>query len=394
MELRDFFVLAAGQNGRNDGFAERTTAFIQPVYAREDFSCVHGCIHFLEIRVAAAAVSARQRRIFAEIAQNVMPQALGRGAVECHLLEAFAVARDELLTGCLVNGFVLGFVAALNQKLGHAHILSAVQQNTVGRLTVSTGTAGFLIVALHIFRHIIVDNERYVGFVDTHAECVGCDHNGLAVVQKIVLILAALLGIEARVIAGGGQTAAKQQIADLLHVFAGGAVDDAAFILALVQQLQQLHALGGRLFDSKIQIWTVKTGGLDEGFVQTECLHNVVTNLSCCGCRKRGNERPLRQFGEKVENFEVAWTKILSPLRDTVRFIDCDHRNRYALGKFEKRGSGQAFRRNIQQFVLPSSGEVQRVAEFLRTHRTVDARGRNACFHKRTDLILHQRNER
>jgi len=55
---------------------------------------------------------------------------------------------------------------------------------------------------------------------------------------------------------------------------------------------------------------------------------------------------------------------------------------------------GQAFRRNIQQFVLPSSGEVQRVAEFLRTHRTVDARGRNACFHKRTDLILHQRNER
>ena len=66
--------------------------------------------------------------------------------------------------------------------------------------------------------------------------------------------------IEARVIAGGGQTAAEQQIADLLHVFAGGAVDDAAFILALVQQLQQLHALGGRLFDSKIQIWTVKTG--------------------------------------------------------------------------------------------------------------------------------------
>ena len=128
--------------------------------------------------------------------------------------------------------------------------------------------------------------------------------------------------------------------------------------------------------------------------MQTECLHNVVTHLSRCGCRKRGNERPLGQFGEKVEDFEVAWTKILSPLRNTVRFIDCDHRNRYALGKFEKRGSGQAFRRNIQQLVLSSSGEVQCIAEFLRTHRTVDARGRNACFHKRTDLILHQRNER
>ena len=55
-----------------------------------------------------------------------MSQALGRGAVECHLPQAFAVARDELLTGCLVNGFVLGFVAALNQKLGHTHILSAI----------------------------------------------------------------------------------------------------------------------------------------------------------------------------------------------------------------------------------------------------------------------------
>ena len=126
MKLCDFFVLTAGQNGRNDGFAERTAAFIQPVYAREDFSCVHGCIHFLEIRVAAAAVSARHGRIFTEIAQDVMPQALGGGAVERHLLEAFAVARDELLPGCLVNGFVLGFVAALDQKLGHTHILSAI----------------------------------------------------------------------------------------------------------------------------------------------------------------------------------------------------------------------------------------------------------------------------
>ena len=110
-------------------------------------------------------------------------------------------------------------------------------------------------------------------------------------------------GIEARVIAGGGQTTAEQQIADLLHVFAGGAVDDATFILALIQQLQQLHALGRRLFDSKIQIWTVKTGGLDERFVQTECLHNVVTHLSRCGCRKRGNERPLRQFKRESREF-------------------------------------------------------------------------------------------
>ena len=323
-----------------------------------------------------------------------MPQALGRGAVKCHLPQAFAVARDELLTGCLVNGFVLSFVAALDEELSHTHILSAVQQDAVGGLAVTTGAAGLLIVALHIFRHIIVDNERHVGFVDTHAECVGRDHDRLAVVQKIVLILAAFLGIEARVIAGGGQAAAEQQAADLLHVFAGGAVHDAAFILALVQKLQQLHALGGRLFDSKIQIWTVKTGGLDERFVQTERLHDVVAHLGGGRCGECGNERPFGQCGEKVEDFEVAWTKILSPLRDTVRLIHGYHRNGHALCKFEERGRGQAFRRNIQQLVLPSSGEVQRVAEFLRTHRTVDARGRNACFHKRADLILHQRNER
>ena len=61
MELRDFFVLTAGQNGRNNGFAERTAAFIQSVHTREDFARVHGCVHFLEIGVAAAAVSARYR---------------------------------------------------------------------------------------------------------------------------------------------------------------------------------------------------------------------------------------------------------------------------------------------------------------------------------------------
>ena len=239
-----------------------------------------------------------------------------------------------------------------------------------------------------------MDNERHVGFVDTHAECVGSNHNGLAVVQKIVLILAALLGIEARVIAGGGQAAAEQQAADLLHVFAGGAVHDAALVLALVQKLEQLHALGGGLFDCEIQVGTVKTGGLDERFVQTERLHDVVAHLGGGRCGECGNERPLGQCGEKIEDLQVARTEILSPLRDTVRLIHGYHRNRHALCKFEERGRGQALGRNVQQLVLASSGEIQCIAELLEAHRAVDARSGDTGLDQRTDLIFHQRNER
>ena len=54
-----------------------------------------------------------------------------------------------------------------------------------------------------------MNDKRHVGLVNTHAECVGSDHDGFAVVQKIVLILAALVRIETRVIACGGQTTAK-----------------------------------------------------------------------------------------------------------------------------------------------------------------------------------------
>ena len=111
-----------------------------------------------------------------------------------------------------------------------------------------------------------------------------------------------------------------------------------------------------------------------KGSCRPSACNNVVTNLSCCGCRKRGNERPLRQFGEKVEDFEVADENPVPIERVQCASSTVTIEIGTRFGKFEKRGSGQAFRRNIQQLVLPSSGEVQRVAEFLRTHRTVDAR--------------------
>ena len=77
---------AAGEDGGDDRFAEMQPPLVQTVDAGEDFPRVHRCVHFLEIRVAVAAVTAAERRFFTEIVQDIPPQTVGRGGVEGHLL--------------------------------------------------------------------------------------------------------------------------------------------------------------------------------------------------------------------------------------------------------------------------------------------------------------------
>jgi hypothetical protein len=72
------------------------------------------------------------------------------------------------------------------------NVLAAVKQNAVGWAAVAPCAPGLLVVALHVFWHIVMRNERYVGFVYSHAESICRNHYLRAVVQKILLVVAPL----------------------------------------------------------------------------------------------------------------------------------------------------------------------------------------------------------
>ena len=155
----------------------------------------------------------------------------------------------EPLDLLLPEGFIL-LIAELRIRLHMINkipcglnILMPKQQNTIGVLTVATGTTSLLIIALEILRHIVVDNKAYIGFVDSHTESVGRDHDLLAVVDEIILILAAFLITQPRMIARCGKALFAQQSADLLHSFACRAIDDPRVVHSGEQKVQKLLGL-------------------------------------------------------------------------------------------------------------------------------------------------------
>ena len=285
-------------------------------------------------------------------------------------------------------------MTVLDEELRRADVLPVVEQDAVRRFAVAPGAARLLIIAFHVLRHIIMTYKGHVGLVDAHAEGVGRDHDGLAVIEEIVLIGEAFLGVESGVVARGRQAAAQQHIAHLFDRLARRAVDDAAFVAPLHEVGEQGGGLGGRLFDREVQIGAVEAGRDDERLFQAERTDNIVADLGGRGRGKGGHERALGQGGEKVEDFQVARTEILSPLRNAVRLVHRHHGNRHAPREIEEKRRGQAFGRDIEQLVLAASGEVQRIAHFLEGHGAVDAGRRDTGFVQCADLILHQRNQR
>ena len=393
-ETADLLALAACEHGGDDDFAEMQPPLVETVDAGQDLARVHRRVYFFKIRVAVSAVTAADGRFFTEVVEDIPAQTVGRRCVERHLTEALHIALDERTARFLVDGVVVVLVAVLDEKFRSTHILPVVQQDAVRGFAVASGASGLLIIAFHVLRHIIVNDERNIGLVDAHAEGVGRDHDGLAVVQEVVLIGEALLGVETGVVARCGQAAAQQHVAHLLDRLARRAVDDAALVAPLEQVRKQGGGLGGRFFDREVQIGAVEAGRDDERVLETERTDDVVADLGGRGRGEGGNERALGQGGKKVEDLQIARAEILSPLRDAVRLVHRHHGNRHAACEIEEERRGQPLGRDIEQLVLAASGEIQRVAHLLERQGAVDAGGRDAGLIQRADLILHQRDER
>ncbi len=114
------------------------------------------------------------------------------------------------------------------------------QQQGLGRQTISTGAAGLLVVGLDILGRVVMDHETHVGFVDAHAERHGRHHHLDVIAQEGLLHAGSFVTRQARVIAGGPNTAAAQEASDLFGAIATGAIDDAALPLLLIQIGSQL----------------------------------------------------------------------------------------------------------------------------------------------------------
>src|SRR5665213_859088 len=121
-------------------------------------------------------------KLFAKIREQFLSPAASAFGVVDHLLQLFAGDLLFLRAGLFVN----------EHGLLH-HVAGAEEQDAFARQAVAARAAGFLIIALDVFRQIVVDDKTDVRLVDAHAEGDGRANHAHVVAQKKFLMLAALL---------------------------------------------------------------------------------------------------------------------------------------------------------------------------------------------------------
>ena len=328
----------------------------------------------------------------AEIIEQIPAQAAGGLAVAGHLLEADEVLRLHGLP--LLVGQLVVFRLVEDQVFGRRDVAGRKEQDAVGGSAVASGAAGLLIICLHALGHVAVDDVGNVRLVDAHAEGVRGDHDGAAVADEILLILPPLVRAESGVVTRGGETAALQQLADLLDALARGTVDDAALVPAFFEQLEQRPALVLRPQDLKAQVRPVKAGDDRHRVLQLQDADDVAAHLR----RRRGGEGgqggPPRQLLQKVQNFQIARAEILPPLGDAVRLVDREQRDLQLLRERAEAVGQQPLRRDVEDLVSAEARVAVGLAQLLDGHGAVDAAGRDAGVLQGHDLILHERDER
>ena len=352
---------------------------------------------------------AAERRVgLAEVAQDRGAQAVGRGAVERHALEALAVAPVELVgqLGRVAVGQTL-VAAALDEEAAGLHVLLVVDEDAVGRAAVAPGAARLLVVALQVARHVVVDDEAHVGLVDAHAEGVRGHHDRGAVVEEVVLVLAPLLRREARVVARRGKAVVPQKVADLLDRRARRAVHDARLARrdpaggvapggALAHEAQKAALLVARLgaLDAEVEVRPVEPRDEHVGVAQAQRLDDVGAHVAGGGGGERGDGRPFGQAGDELGDPQVAGAEVLPPLRHAVRLVHRHERDGHALHELLQARRVEPLGGDIEQLAGARGGERERLGLLGGGEGAVEARRRDTRLGEGGDLVLHEGDER
>ena len=170
-----------------------------------------------------------------------------------------------------------------------------------------------------------MNDKSYIGFINTHSKCISRHHNGSAVIQKVILVLMPLCVIKSCVVTGHRNSLSVKLFTDLLDSLAGQTVNNAALLRMLCDIFLHLCKLISIMAYCIKQVFSVKACHHKLWILKLKCRNDVLSDFLCSCCCKGTDNRPIRQLIYKLHDSQIAWSKILSPLRNTVYFINCEH---------------------------------------------------------------------
>ena len=169
-----------------------------------------------------------------------------------------------------------------------------------------------------------MDHEAHILLVDPHAEGVGGHHDPDPVEEELILVLPAVPFAHARMVGPGRDAAFPELLRHPLHLFPGGAVDDAAVLGMLGDELlQRRHFIGGAQHPER-QVFPVESRDPDLRLPQGKMRQDVVPDSRRRRSGKGRQNRPARKLFHKGRDGHVGGPEVVPPLGHAVGLVHRD----------------------------------------------------------------------
>ena len=241
-----------------------------------------------------------------------------------------------------------------------------------------------------------VGDKAHVGFIDAHAKGVGRHENTELALAKIIMDESPFLIGEPGMVIADRRMGLPEPAGDFLDRPACGAINHngAGFTLSDQSiQLRQLLPERRTEPNGQGQIVATESGYHRQRIAQGQSFTNV-----CLDPRRR--RRRQRQTGRIVEllsqtpELHVVGSKIMSPLRDAMRFIDDQKRYQALPNQTQKPFVLNPFRSHIEKFETLEVKALDNFVSLLLGQTGVERGSGYLALLQTLDLILHQGDER
>ena len=272
-------------------------------------------------------------------------------------------------------------------------VTAADEQQAFGLEAVTAGAARLLLIVLERLRHARVDHVAHIRAIDAHAEGDGGHHDVGPLVDERLLVAAALLVGQPRVVAQRAQSASAQRGGELVHLAAADAIDDARLVPVPVDRRGHLRDAIGARPHAVDEIGTVERADEDQRVAQPKLGDDVVANLRRGGGRIGVDGQRGKHLAQDAQ-LPVFRPEVVAPLADAVRFVHGDEDRLRAPQPREKAVHHEALGRDVEQLHAAGVDRPQHGGTLGRVLAAVEHRRRYPGLAQPIDLVLHQRDQR
>ena len=380
----DFFIRGAGENLDEVVHADAETSTLpHAVNAGEQFLRLGGGVvifAWLEAVVARAAIWLRVG--LGEVVQKLPASAGGAVRISHH--------KPQLLAGDPLFVAVAHFIDEVRLLRG---IARAEEQEAVAGESIAAGTTGFLIVALDIFRQVVVNDPAHIGFVDAHAEGDGSADDARLVADEEFLVLRPLVVGEACVIWHGGESALREALCHTVRRGPRSAIDDAAIHRSRFDEVQNLlrRLLLGN--DAIGEVRTVEARHKNLRLAKAQVLDDVIPH-ALGGRRRECHEWNVGKPLPKPGDLAILGAEIMAPLGYAVGLVNGDRGDVPSAEIFLPVVEHEALRRCVEELVAALVQPCEARFRFLHAKRGIQKCRLHTRSLQLVHLILHQSNQR